>query len=320
MAFKSNTVQSLVKKTLNTLDPYPRPCQKESSDSIYNPSIQPLPSLYAPLDTQNNYPFNPLIQKRWSTNSLDNEIKKLLHEKLVRQVVKGRPSENLQFHRKKLIKQIIDWIGGNEKIKIDDDDNDNIRHELITLLATTCKQNVKDIPLEDSEWTKLLNQWIKANTSGAVLSNREIYKILAVDGFRGFKPKDLKSYLSDFLLPLRKEYKLHYQGIRKMYDFFNKNESISSLTGTDSACVVFLALLEWYINKMKDNFLLDDQIMFRVQQTKLWAEGFLQQHVEYYKDIKNVDERFLQELGKIYAEQFKDESWVIVGRDLLSSI
>lgn len=234
-------------------------------------------------------------------------------------MIAGHPFETLKFHRRQLIKELADWIGFYENENESGDENFTFRNKLICLLATASKQNVKDVPLDNSEWTKLLNKWIKENSSGAVVSGREIYKILAVDGFRGVKPKCLKNYLPDILLPLRNEYKSHVNAIRKMYEFFDKNEKVSSLTGTDSACVVFLALLEWYSFRMKDNLMQDDQIKFQVHQAKSTAEGFLQQHGEYFRDIKNVDEEFLKELGEIYAEEFKDcEYWKVVGRELLT--
>ena len=239
----------------------------------------------------------------------------------MRQVVAGRPFETIHFHRRKLIKQLADWIGFFDNENDSWDENVCYRHELISLLATASKQNLKDIPLDNAEWTKLLNKWIKVNSSGAVISNRKIYHILAVDGFRGFKPKCLKLYLPEVLLPLRKEYKSHVFAVRKMYDFFDKNESISSLTGTDSACIIFIALLEWYAFQMKNDLMLDDQILFQVYQFKSWAEGFLQQHGEYYRDVKNVDEDLLKQFGKIYAKEFKDdESWKVVGRELLMNL
>lgn len=322
MVSKSNTLQFIVRKMSTSLDPSPNPYRKVLSNNICKENIQKTSSLFVPQVTLNNCHSKQSTQIRWSTNSLDDEIKKLLNEKLVRQVVGGRPFDTLQFHRRKLINQLRDWIGVfYEDEDSTRDENSNFRHELVSLLATALKQNLKDIPLENSEWTKLLNKWLRANTSGTVISSREIYRILAVDGFRGFKPNHLKCYLPDILLPLRMEYKSHVRAIRNMYQFFDENENVSSLTGTDSACVIFLSLIDWYALQMKNDLMLDDQIMFKVHEAKSWAEGCLQQHGEYYRDVKNVDEKLLKKFGIIYAEQFKeDESWKVIGRELLTNL
>lgn len=241
-------------------------------------------------------------------------------------MVLGRPFETLRFHRRQLIKQIADWIGffdeDDEDFSASKDENGRYRHELVSLLATASKKQFIDVPSDSSEWTKLLNKWLKANTSGAVLSKRAMYRILAVDGFRGFKPKHLALYLPEVLLPLREEYKSHVRGVRNMYEFFDENEKVSSLTGTDSACVIFLALLHWYQRQMEDDLMKDDQIVFQVKQAKSWAEGYLQQNGEYYQDVKNVDENLLEKFGKIYGEEFKknDESWKVIGRELLPNL
>lgn len=325
MESESNTLQSSAKRTSDTLAPFPKRRLKESANSTCDQNIHLLSSSSVHPVSQNNCHSNRSIQKHWSKNSLDEEIKKLLHEKLVRRVVSGRPFETLRFHRRELIKQIADWIGvfdDDDDFSSSKDENSRYRHELLSLLATASKKYFIDVPSDNSEWTKLLNKWLKANTSGAVLSNRAIYKILAVDGYRGFKPKHLTLYLPEVLLPLREEYKSHVRGIRNMYEFFDKNEKVSSLTGTDSACVVFLALLHWYENKMQDDLMKDDQIAFNVKRAKSWAEGYLQQHGEYYQDVKNVDENMLEMFGKIYGKEFKnnEESWKVIGRELLPKL
>lgn len=324
MASKLNTVQFSAKRTLDTLAPLPKRHRKESSNNICDQSIHPLSLSFAHPDTPNNYLSNQSIQKHWSTSSLDEEIKKLLHEKLVRQVVLGRPYESLRFHRRQLVKQLADWVGffDEDDFTSSKDENVHYRHELMNLLVTASKKYFIDVPSDQSEWTKLLNKWLKANTSGAVLLNRSIYRILAVDGFKGFKPKHLTLYLPEILLPLREEYKSHVRGIRNMYTFFDKNEKVSSLTGTDSACVIFLALLRWYENQMENDLMKDDQIIFQVKQAKSWAEGHLQQHREYYHDVRNVNENLLDMFGKIYGEEFKnsDKSWKVIGHELLPKL
>lgn len=314
MASASSMVPSLLKKTFNTLDPYPLQCPTELSEGICNQST-PLPSCsYAPPVSPNKYLFKQSAQKHLSTESLDEQIQNLLTKKLVLQVVHGRPCDTIQFHRRQLAEQLVKYITGD----IPDTFNTPYRDQLMTMLATAFKQTMKDMPLDESEWLKLLNQWIRINSSDDVIFNREIYKILAVDGFRGFRPKDLKHYLAGILLPIRIEYRMHAQGVRAMYEYFNEHLDIQSLTGTDSACVIFLTLLQFFVSNLE---LLDDQICFQIQQAKSWAEGFLHKHSIYYHDIKNVNEDVIKSLGNVYSEQFTDaKDWKIVGMELLQNI
>lgn len=227
---------------------------------------------------------------------------------LVRRIVHGKPFETIQFHRKQLMTQVVDWIGA-----FDSDRDDSFRHELIGLLAKDLKQNLKSVPTVDSEWTKLLKKWLK--TSGGM--DRRVYRILAVDGFRGLTPKDLKLYLPNVLSPLRREYESHVCGVRKLYDHFDTY----SLSGTDSACIVFMALIDFYALRMQNDLMLDDQVRFRVQRAKSWAQLTLEQDVDYFRDVKNVDERLLKELGEIYAKEFQDAELVkTLGRELLTHL
>lgn len=228
-------------------------------------------------------------------------------------MIRGKPFETLEYHRRQLVRELGEKMGVPSE-----EGNDRFRNRLLGLLSSVSKQN--STPADNSDWVKLLNKWIKANSSGAVLSNREIYEILAVDGFRGFKPKHLKLHLPEVLSPPRKERESHRRGVRSMYDFFRERKGVSGLTGTDSACVVFLALIRWYSSRMRDDLMLDDQIEYGVGRAKIWAEGFLQQHADYYPDVKNVDEELLEEFGGVYERQFRDESWREVGRELLAGL
>lgn len=260
------------------------------------------------------YPSELLVQKPSSVESLDKEIQNLLVKNLVQRVVRGRTTDTIQFHRRRLAEQVVEWMTKD----VLDTFNAPYRDRLMTLLASAFKQTVKDMPLDESEWLKLLNQWIRINSYDDVVYGRDIYKILAVDGFRGFRPKDLKHYLAGVLLPVRVEYRMHARGVRAMYEFFDENLNIESLTGTDSACVIVLALLEFYVSNLE---VLDDQISFRVRETRSWVEGFLHKHSDYYQDIKNVNEDVIKKLGDVYTEQFLDtKDWKTVGGELLKNL
>lgn len=314
MASVSNTAQSLPKKTFNTLDPWPLQFPTGLYEDTYNQST-PRPSCsYAQPVSPNRYPSEPSVPKHSSTESLDKEIHNLLTKKLVLRMIHGRPSNTIQFHRRQMAEQLIEWITED----IPDTFNTKYRDQLMTLLASAFKQTIKDMPIDESEWLKLMNQWIRINSLNDVIFNREIYQILAVDGFRGFRPKDLKYYLTSILLPIRVEYEMHAQGVRAMYDFFNENVNIESLTGTDSACVILLALLDFYTSNL---VILDDQICLKIQQAKFWAEGFLHKHSEYYHDINNVNEDVIKMLGNIYCQHFTDKKdWKTVGKEIIYNL
>ncbi|GFR19963.1 uncharacterized protein TNCT_325881 [Trichonephila clavata] len=83
-----------------------------------------------------------------------------------------------------------------------------------------------------------------------------------------------------------------------MYRWFESQPQVSSLTETDSGCVVFLTLLQLYVNKLE---MLEDEITLQVHLAKRSAEGFLHRNANYYKDVRNVMEALLQELGNIYV-------------------
>ncbi|GFQ91198.1 ribonucleoside-diphosphate reductase subunit M2 [Trichonephila clavata] len=122
------------------------------------------------------------------------------------------------------------------------------------------------------------------------VKERDIYQLLAVDGFDGFEAKHLKFYLSVILdqKVVRHEYRFHIKAVRAMYRWFESQPKVSSLTGTDSGCVVFLTLLQLYMNKLQ---LMDDEVTLQVHLAKRLAEGFLHRNANYYKDVRNVTER-----------------------------
>lgn len=314
MASASSMEQSLPKKTFTTSDPCLVQSPTGSSEDICSQST-PLPSCsYAQQVLPNKYPSKPSIPKHLSAESLDKKIQSLLTQKVVLRVVNGRPSDTIQFHRHQLAEELLGWITKD----VPDTFNATYRDQLLTILASAFKQTIKDIPIDESEWIKLLNQWIRINSLNDVISTRDIYRVLAVDGFRGFRPKDLKRYLSSILIPIRTEYRMHDKGVRAMYEFFDKDLTIESLTGTDSACVIFLALLEFYVSNLK---LLDDQICYQVQQAKSWAEGYLHKQSDYYHDVKNVTENLIKTLGNVYSQQFTyPEDWKTVAKELLKNM
>ncbi|GFY55662.1 uncharacterized protein TNIN_424451 [Trichonephila inaurata madagascariensis] len=87
------------------------------------------------------------------------------------------------------------------------------------------------------------------------MSKNEIFTdcCVAVDGFDGFEAKHLKLYLSAILDQkfVRQEYRLHVKAVRAMCRWFESQPQVSSLTEMDSGCVVFLTLLQLYMNKLE---------------------------------------------------------------------
>lgn len=229
--------------------------------------------------------------------------------KLVDRILHGRRSDTVQFHREELANEIVGWIFE----KLPDTYNFEYREQLIDLLATVSKQNLKDAQLHKSEWNRLLNEWLKKN--GDVIFKRDVYRILAVDGFHGLHSEHLKRYLPGILNPIRHGYRLHCRGVRAMYEFFEKNLKLESITGTDSAYVVYLALLHFYVSNLQ---LSDDQLCYQIEQAKSWTEGKLQKQSKYYPDLKHVDENVLKALSDVYVRQFRDEQdWKVVGNELI---
>lgn len=249
---------------------------------------------------------------------MNSDLEVLLTQKLIHQIVTGRTTETLDSHRRRLLEELTRWILPCEKSP--DTYDPSFRDELITILASGSKYFWNEIPLEESEWVKLTNQWVRNNSSDEVVFSRDIYQVLAVDGFSGFRPKDLKNYLSQILVPLRVEFRAHAKGVRAMYDFFNQQESIESLTGTDSACIVFLVLLQFYAAHLERE-MLDDQVSIQMQQTQSLAEGYLHKHSDYYRDLKNVDESMMKTLESVYSEHLADRlQWEIVGQELFKQL
>lgn len=245
-------------------------------------------------------------------------LKKLLNRKLVYQLISGRPSDTLLHHRHQLLKTLTRWILPSEKSPSTFDPT--FRDQLITLLATESKQGLQEIPAEESDWNKHINQWLKTHSADDIVFDRDIFRILAVDGFGGIRPKDFKIYLVKILMPLRKLYRMHARGVRAMYAFFDQNGSVESLTGTDSAYVVLWALLILYVEHLPEE-LLDEHVSLRVKSLRCLVEGHLHKHSDYYHDIKKVNEAMLSTLAGLYKGQFvKRTHWKRVGRDMLRGV
>lgn len=284
----------------------------------------PNPSLcYPPGVSKNCGPVGirsiPFLQKHLEIVSLDEKLQDLLHKKVAQHCLKGYKEETLEQHRWKVLCEVASWLQLSDTLHIQQ--NEWVLDELLTLLLKDLKpKNVKQMPREELEWSRLLSQWMRLHASEDVVG-RQIYRLLAVDGFEGFEAKDLRSYLSNILNPkdIRKEYCQHVNAVRSMYDWIELQPDVSSLMGTDSACIVFLALLQLFERKLEELFS-DDHIALRAHQARRLAEGFLHRNANYYKDVRKVTEEMLRELGERYEMAWKGKDWSQLGTELMTQL
>lgn len=220
----------------------------------------------------------------------------------------GRSYQSLQYHRHHLLRDIASWLDVplNEEPPL-------IKDELLAVLDTKSRY----LPKNEQEWQRLLNQWLR-NPSNKIgkdeVKHRTVYRLLAVDGFDGVLGQDLKDYLPNVLSNgLRKEYQRHSRAVRKMYSWLEDDPRVASLTGTDSACVVFLALIRLFTSQIA---VLDDQVRVQVERARHNVENYLNRNSNYYKDVQNVDAELLDELSQVYVDVHPD--WSPQGLEILN--
>ncbi|GFQ83349.1 uncharacterized protein TNCT_423371 [Trichonephila clavata] len=262
-------------------------------------------------------PFQPFPLKHLETE-LQTDLKRLLQQKVVYQCLVGGREETIEQHRWKVLQQVAEWLHIPHALSTHQDDC--VKDQVLQLLSKGIKRkHFKKIPQDESEWTHLLNVWLRRNTMNQDVKERDIYRWLAVDGFDGFEAKHLKLYLLAILDQkcIRQEYRLHIKAVRAMYRWFESQPQVSSLTGTDSGCVVFLTLLQLYVNKLE---MMEDEITLQVHLAKRSAEGFLHRNANYYKDVRNVTEALLQELGNIYVQEWQGKDWTSVANEQLGRL
>ncbi|GIY15387.1 uncharacterized protein CEXT_25971, partial [Caerostris extrusa] len=188
-------------------------------------------------------------------------VQRMIHQMVVLRSLRGPSDQTIQHHRRAVLEQVASWLGMPEAVREDNDGKE--RHQLLQLFSTSAKKTqIKQLPRDESDWSRHLSHWVRENTlrNGQDVKHRTIYKILAVDGFEGLEAKDLKNYLWNILnlSELRREYRHHLNAVRQMYEWLDTHSEVSSLMGTDSACVVCLALLHLYMQSL-ENVIVDDQ-------------------------------------------------------------
>lgn len=284
----------------------------------------PNPSLWRNPGALKNYGrdeirFTSLHQKPSGIVSLDERLQELLQKKVAQHCFVGFKEETLEQHRWKVLCEVADWLQLSDTLRMQQ--NGWVLDEMLTLFLKDLKRkNLKQTPREEMEWTRLLNQWLCHHPTEDVVG-RHIYRLLAVDGFEGFETKNLHCYLSGILNPkdIRVEYRQHVNAVRNMYDWIDSEPKISSLMGTDSACIVFLALLQLFQRKLTELFS-DDHIAMQAHQARRLAEGFLHRNSTYYRDVRNVTEEMLKELGEIYEMTWKGKDWSEIGTELMTQM
>lgn len=243
-------------------------------------------------------------------NAINSLLERLLRIKLAHHLQVAKPTESFQNVANDMLQEIRKWLDLPDQPK----DNNEFQEDLMNLMVRTASRHyaIKDIPIDQSEWNRLLAHWLRQNTFNNIIKDREIYYILAVDGFMGFQPNDLKKYLSNITNILRNTYRIHYRAVRNMYNWINSS-NIACLTGTDSASVIFLAFLNLYEKRLS---ICNRDVLTHLNQVKIWTEGYLHQHSNYYKVIKEVNDKLLDQIGKVYLDHFlNEEDWKLIGKE-----
>lgn len=239
---------------------------------------------------------------------MDDTLKKLLRLKLVRHLQAAKPTDSFVKVASNMIQEIKQWLHLPDQVI----ETNDLQESLMNLMVRTASKHyaIKDMPTDPSEWSRLITHWLRQNTFNNIIKGREIYYLLSVDGFMGFL--DLKKYVSNITGTLRQPYSTHNHAVRKMYEWIDVSP-IACLTGTDSACVIFLALLKFY---EKHLVIYNHDVLTHLNQVRVWTEGLLHQHSNYYRIIKQVNDTLLDELGKVYVNQFSnEEDWKLIGKE-----
>lgn len=217
--------------------------------------------------------------------------------------------QTLHQHRWEVLEQVAQWLHIREDLE--NVHNGQVLEELMSLFSQEGKR-MKQIPTDIRDWERLLKQWLNHHQ----VMNRDLFRLLAVDGFSG---EGLKKYLHDVLdsKKMRREYQLHARAVRDMYQAMDAHPHVSSLVGTDSACVIFLALLKLFTETFTE-VMLDSDMAVHLQNIKRRSEMGLHRNANYYKDVHAVTDAVLDELGEVYKSCGHD--WSRVGKEQLYKV
>ncbi|GBO33063.1 hypothetical protein AVEN_34102-1 [Araneus ventricosus] len=203
---------------------------------------------------------------------MDSELHSAILKAVDRRFLKGRNHETRQHHHVAVLREVAELL--NLPLPCERE------HRLQRLLGTTFYR---------SELGSLLDHWVRQHSIGPekLIKTREPFAILGVDGFDGID--DFKAYLHTDAADA------HYLGVVDMYSYMDASP-IACLTGTDSACVVFLALLKLFSTQI-----VDDHVKIVVERVRNRTENFMHRHAQYYRDICLVNEDVLNALIRVYV-------------------
>ncbi|GBO40673.1 hypothetical protein AVEN_133087-1 [Araneus ventricosus] len=202
---------------------------------------------------------------------MDPELRIAIEKAVDKRFMKGKNQETRQHHHITVLREVAEIL--NLPLPCEQE------YQLQQLLGMKfCR----------SDLGTLIDNWVRKNMIGPekLIKTRELFTILGVDGFNG---------IGDFKAYLNKDNNSHFNGVVNMYKFLDTS-IISSLTGTDSACVVFLALLKLFSTKI-----VDDQARIVMEQIKNKIESFMHRHAQYYRDIHLVNDNILNALIRVYV-------------------
>lgn len=131
------------------------------------------------------------------------------------------------------------------------------------------------------------------NSSEKILRNNDLNKLLAVDGFLGFECNDIKNYIDNLKFGYGDD--SHVDTVREMYNC----EKIANLSGTDSACIVFSALIEVFGKHIQD-----DQMKMQLNKIHEDNTSYLIKNGRYYTDIETI-RNDMSKLTSFYENKMK---------------
>lgn len=123
-----------------------------------------------------------------------------------------------------------------------------------------------------------------------ILKSNDINILLGVDGFSGYTPNEMKNYIEN--LKCGSDGNAHVETVRKMYSL----DIVKNLSGTDAACIIYLALLSTY-----KEYITDDQVKFVIDNEESDIRSYLSKNAKYYHDITNTVKE-LDQLVAFYKE------------------
>ncbi|GFS47237.1 uncharacterized protein TNCV_1129851 [Trichonephila clavipes] len=145
---------------------------------------------------------------------------------------------------------------------------------------------------------------------------------------RSFKlPKiELKKFsgeAKDFLAFWSQFQKIHNdKGIAEEDKMQYLLQSVEPKSKAERLVLSFPATAENYPKAIDMNKLemMEDEVTLQVHLAKRSAEGFLHRNANYYKDVRNVTEALLQELGNIYVQEWQGKYWTFVAYEQLARL